>query len=45
MTHANVLIIEDEFIVSRDIQSSLIKLGYTVLGIVSSGEKALAFIS
>ncbi|MFA9211022.1 MAG: LytR/AlgR family response regulator transcription factor [Moraxellaceae bacterium] len=45
MTHANVLIIEDEFIVSRDIQSSLIEFGYSVLGIVSSGEKALAFIA
>jgi CheY-like chemotaxis protein len=45
MTHANVLIIEDEFIVSRTIQSSLIEFGYSVLGIVTSGEKALAFIA
>ena len=41
MTKANVLVVEDEFIVSKDIQSSLKKLGYHVVGAAPSGEKAL----
>jgi PAS domain S-box-containing protein len=41
MEKANILIIEDERIVARDIQHSLENLGYTVSVIVSSGEKAV----
>jgi DNA-binding LytR/AlgR family response regulator len=46
MSKIKVLIVEDESIVARDIQFSLNKLGYSVCGIASSGEKALdtAFI-
>lgn len=45
MTKINVLIVEDENIVARDIQHSLKKLGYNVAGIASSGEKAIAMVS
>ena len=41
----NVLIVEDESIVAMDIQQSLISLGYEVLGIASSGKKALEFLT
>ena len=44
MTKANVLVVEDEFIVSKDIQSSLKKLGYNVVGAAPSGEKALELL-
>lgn len=44
MTKANVLVVEDEFIVSKDIQSSLKKLGYQVIGAAPSGEKALELL-
>lgn len=36
-----VLIVEDERIVAEDLERSLDKLGYSVLGIVSSGEEAV----
>lgn len=45
MTKANVLVVEDEFIVSKDIQSSLKKLGYNVIGAAPSGEKALEILA
>jgi two-component system response regulator LytT len=45
MTKANVLVVEDEFIVSKDIQSSLKKLGYNVIGAAPSGEKALELLT
>jgi len=45
MTKANVLVVEDEFIVSKDIQSSLKKLGYHVVGAAPSGEKALEILA
>lgn len=41
MKKLNILIVEDEGIVAKDIQHSLIKLGYNVIGTVSTGEKAL----
>lgn len=41
----NVLIVEDESIVAMDIQQSLEGLGYEVLGVASSGKKALEFLS
>lgn len=37
----SILVVEDESIVARDIQSRLKKLGYTVTGIASSGEEAI----
>ncbi len=40
----NVLVVEDENIVAKDIQHSLQKMGYNVIGTASSGEKALAIL-
>ncbi|MBD3291185.1 response regulator [candidate division KSB1 bacterium] len=36
-----ILIVEDEKIVASDIQNSLIRMGYSTLGIASSGDEAL----
>ena len=41
MSKINILVVEDESIVSKDIQYSLNKLGYNVVGAASSGDKAL----
>lgn len=41
MSKTNVLVIEDESIVSKDIQYSLKKLGYNVVGAAATGEKAV----
>jgi DNA-binding LytR/AlgR family response regulator len=41
MAKTEILIVEDESIVAKDIQNSLVKLGYIVTNIVASGEKAL----
>lgn len=41
MSKYKVLVVEDEFIVSKDIQNSLIKLGYNVIGSAATGEKAI----
>jgi DNA-binding LytR/AlgR family response regulator len=41
MAKINVLVVEDESIVSKDIQHSLKKLGYNVVGSASTGEKAI----
>ena len=38
---ANILIVEDEGIVARDIARSLERLGYTVVGIAASGDEAV----
>jgi two-component system response regulator LytT len=37
----NILVVEDESIVSKDIQMSLKKLGYNVVGAANTGEKAV----
>ncbi|GAB5538123.1 MAG: hypothetical protein Salg2KO_02260 [Salibacteraceae bacterium] len=37
----NILVVEDESIVAKDIQVCLKKLGYSVIGICSSGEEAI----
>jgi two-component system, LytTR family, response regulator LytT len=42
MAKTNILIVEDESIVAKDIQHSLKKLGYTVVGICATGEDAIA---
>jgi two-component system, LytTR family, response regulator LytT len=44
MSKTNVLVVEDESIVAKDIQQSLTKLGYNVIGTAPTGEKALALI-
>lgn len=41
MPQTNVLVVEDESIVSKDIQNSLKKLGYTVVGAANTGETAV----
>ena len=44
MSKINVFVVEDESIVSKDIQHSLKKLEYNVVGSASSGEKAIDLI-
>ena len=44
MSKINVLIVEDEAIVSKDIQQSLKKLGYNVVGSSATGEYALQLV-
>ena len=41
MAKVNILVVEDEIIVSKDIQNSLIRLGYNIVGSAASGEKAI----
>ncbi len=41
MSKINILVVEDESIVAKDIQNSLKKLGYSVMGTTPSGEQAL----
>lgn len=41
MSKINILVVEDESIVSKDIQNSLKKLGYNVVGSSATGEKAI----
>lgn len=41
MNSIKILVVEDERIIAMDIRNSLMRMGYEVLGIVSSGEKAL----
>jgi DNA-binding LytR/AlgR family response regulator len=41
MANISILVVEDEIIVSKDIQNSLKKLGYTIVGSAASGEKAI----
>ena len=42
MSKTNILVIEDESIVSKDIQNSLKKLGYNVVGAANNGEEAIS---
>jgi DNA-binding LytR/AlgR family response regulator len=41
MSKVNILVVEDESIVSKDIQNSLKKLGYNVIGSSATGEEAV----
>lgn len=41
MENVKVLIVEDEIIVARHIEDTLLSLGYSVAGMVSSGEEAI----
>jgi PAS domain S-box-containing protein len=41
MSNSRILIVEDEGIIAKDIQSTLNRLGYSVIGIASSGEEAI----
>lgn len=44
MLKVKVLVVEDESIVSKDIQNTLTKLDYQVIGAASTGEKALSLV-
>ena len=44
MSKPNILIVEDESIVAKDIQNSLKKLGYSVMGTTASGEEAIKLV-
>ena len=44
MSKVNILVVEDESIVAKDIQQSLKKSGYNVVDTVSTGEAALKAI-
>ena len=39
MSKAKVMIVEDESIIAEDIADSLKSIGYSIVGIVSSGEE------
>ena len=41
MSKINILVVEDESIVSKDIQNSLKKLGYNIVGATATGEEAI----
>lgn len=45
MSKNNILVVEDEAIVSKDIQQSLKKLGYNIVGAAATGEKAIELAS
>ncbi|MBW9051098.1 response regulator [Rhizobium mesosinicum] len=45
MTPASVVVVEDDRIVSRDIQHQLKRLGYTVVGTAVSGEEAVSEVA
>lgn len=42
MNTVNILIVEDESLVARDIKNMLMRLGYGIAGIVHSGEEAVS---
>ncbi|MBU2515363.1 response regulator [bacterium] len=42
MSRSRILIVEDEVIVAKEIEETLLKIGYDVCSIVNSGEKAIA---
>lgn len=44
MSKTNILIVEDESIVAKDIQNSLKKLGYNVVGTASNADAALQLV-
>ncbi len=41
MSDVNILIVEDERIIARELQADLDEMGYAVTGMVNSGEKAI----
>jgi diguanylate cyclase (GGDEF)-like protein/PAS domain S-box-containing protein len=45
MAKATIIVVEDEMIVARDLQRTLIRLGYAVAGLAASGEEALALVA
>ncbi|MGZ4091236.1 MAG: response regulator, partial [Bacteroidia bacterium] len=45
MEKLNIFIVEDESIVAKDIQNSLTKLGYNVVGVANNGKDAIEKVS
>jgi CheY-like chemotaxis protein len=45
MSQIKILIVEDEHIVARDLQSRLIRMGYDVPEIASSGDQAMSLVA
>ena len=45
MPKVNILVVEDESIVAKDIEHSLKKLGYNVVGMASTGDRAIELSS
>ena len=45
MAKARIVVVEDEMIVARDLQSTLIRLGYEVPAMAASGEEALVKVA
>lgn len=45
MEKLNIFIVEDESIVAKDIQNSLVKLGYNVVGVANNGKEAIEKIT
>ena len=43
MNRPSILVVEDEFIVAFELKGALEGMGYTVCGMVSSGEEAIVF--
>jgi PAS domain S-box-containing protein len=44
MSHEKILIVEDEIIVAKDLESRLTTLGYSIAGIARTAEKAVAAV-
>ena len=42
MEKPRIIIVEDDFIISLDLQDTLEKMGYEILSVISSGEQAVA---
>jgi DNA-binding NarL/FixJ family response regulator len=42
MTAASILVIEDDALVSLDIQQQLVEMGYSIAGVATTGEVAVA---
>jgi AmiR/NasT family two-component response regulator len=45
MDSKSILIVEDESIIAADIRRTVLKLGYSVVDIIHSGEEAVARVS
>jgi len=45
VTKGRIVVVEDEMIVARDLQSTLIRLGYQVAGLAADGEDALELVA
>src|SRR5512143_2014839 len=44
MSTTPILVVEDEYIVGKDVEARLVNLGYSVMAVVGSGEEAVAHV-